>query len=600
MSTIREARKTGRAVPEPSEFNYGAHKLSHREKPCTAPKVKNPTILFHTNDAAGRRERIRATIRCDEMPKARLYVGQLEISKDGGTTVLRRRSRVVNAKKDKDKNDFVTIGIGRVNPKWKVRFRVRQDTTLCMGEWAPGTSPVPDDAREGWSLWLDPDDAETPPEVTGLTLDVDQRRSRIRWDLPDDPENADIPDLRISHVWVELWRNSIGGDLVARDRYHHGEHKAFRNVKPGTDTFHARVYTVSHTGKKSNPATTSATKNTPSTPAPPSATFEKINRRWRAIVTASTVSDTDADIVRYVIQLVHKTNHNQPGPGDKRNHGVVDGDATGDDLTEVFRGIPANHWVYVRERARDDNGRFSAWSAWTDAGKPAEAEDTEGFEPGDIKKTRKAAVPDGWLRCNGAVYPTSLYPDLFAAIGFSEPGGNGIDLFAVPDMRGRHAIGAKDSGLDLGADDGQPETNRTTGHAHNTDETETFPNADFTDGVPGFDGTGATNPSDATNENQGHTHGYGGDTTTSASSGPASGGSGTPNDLTRQGHSHQLVGFTEPRDIGHQHGHNHGSHGHGHNHGGHHHGHGHGGHKHGHGHGSQNRPHKAVHFLIKT
>jgi len=597
--SMREARKTGRQIPLPSEFNYGAHQLAHRDKPCTAPLVKNPDILFHTLDAPGRHVRIKATVRCDESPKARLYVGQLEISKDGGTTIAKRRSKLVNAKRDKDRNDFVSIDLGRVNPKWVVRFRVRQDTILCTGEWGPSTSLVPDDAREGWSDWLDPDDNETPPSVTGLTLDVDQRRSKIEWQLPDDPENVDVPDMRISHLWVELWRNSIGGQLVARDRYHHGEHKAFRNVKPGGDTFFARVYTVSHTGKKSAPASTSATRNTPSTPAAPGVSFEKINKRWRANVTATTVADTDADITRYVIQLVHKTNHAQPTVGDKRHHGLVDGDATGDDLTEVFRAIPANHWVYVRERARDDNGRLSAWSAWNDAGKPATSEDDDS-SPGDIKKTRSAVVPDGWLRCNGAVYPTALYPDLFGVIGFSEPGGNGVDQFAVPDMRGRHPIGAKDTGLDLGADDGQAVVDRSTGHGHAADNTDTAEPADNTQGFPTSDGTGGTNPSDGTGENQGHTHGYGGDITT--------GPSGTNNNLTGGGggsyptaqHTHTMLGFTDPRDVGHSHGHTHGAHGHPHGHGGHGHNHGHGVHKHQHAHDAKVRPHKAVHFLIKT
>jgi microcystin-dependent protein len=584
-------------IPQPSEFNYGAHKQAHREGPCTAPVVKNPTILFHTLDAPGRHVRIKATVRCDEMPKARLYVGQLEISTDGGTTVAKRRSKVVNAKKDKDRNEFVSIDLGRVNHKWKVRYRVRQDTILCQGAWAPSTSPVPDDAREGWSDWLDPDDNETPPAVTGLTLDVDQRRSKIEWQLPDDAENTDVPDLRISHLWVELWRNSIGGQLVARDRYHHGEHKAFRNVKPANDTFFARVYTVSHTGKKSAPASTSATRNTPSTPAPPSVSFDKTNKRWSAEVTASTVADTDADIVRYVIQLVHKTNHSQPTAGDKRSHGVVDGDGTGDDLTEIFRGIPANHFVYVRERARDDNGRLSGWSTWTDAGKPAESEDEES-SPGDIKKTRSASVPTGWLRCNGASYPTSLYPDLFAVIGYGE-GGSGPN-FNVPDMRGRHPIGAKSSGLDLGADEGDAEVNRSAGHGHATDQTDTSPDADFTLGFPDTDGTGATNPSDGTGENQGHTHNYGGDVTGGPSTFQANIAAGGAQRLATDTHTHTMAGFTDPRDVSHSHGHTHGSHPHPHGHGGHPHPHGHGFHRHQHGHDSKVRPHKAVHFLIKT
>jgi hypothetical protein len=42
----------------------------------------------------------------------------------------------------------------------------------------------------------------------------------------------------------------------------------------------------------------------------------------------------------------------------------------------------------------------------------------------------------GWLRCNGAAHPRSLYPNLFNMIGFIYGPGNGVDDFVVPDYRG--------------------------------------------------------------------------------------------------------------------------------------------------------------------
>ena len=42
------------------------------------------------------------------------------------------------------------------------------------------------------------------------------------------------------------------------------------------------------------------------------------------------------------------------------------------------------------------------------------------------------SVPDGWLACNGAVYPRSKYSRLFAAIGTTYGAGDGSTTFAIP------------------------------------------------------------------------------------------------------------------------------------------------------------------------
>ena len=67
--------------------------------------------------------------------------------------------------------------------------------------------------------------------------------------------------------------------------------------------------------------------------------------------------------------------------------------------------------------------------------------------------------PTGWLLCDGATYTSvagTTYADLFSAIGTAF-GGSGAqaanDFFAVPDLRGRHPIGAMGQGSGL--------TNRT-------------------------------------------------------------------------------------------------------------------------------------------
>lgn len=49
-----------------------------------------------------------------------------------------------------------------------------------------------------------------------------------------------------------------------------------------------------------------------------------------------------------------------------------------------------------------------------------------------------------WLICNGGLYPTADYPELFSVLG-NAYGGNGQSSFAIPDLRGRFPMGANTS-----------------------------------------------------------------------------------------------------------------------------------------------------------
>ena len=53
-------------------------------------------------------------------------------------------------------------------------------------------------------------------------------------------------------------------------------------------------------------------------------------------------------------------------------------------------------------------------------------------------------APVGWLPCDGSLYPISEYEVLFTLLGTTY-GGNGTTNFAVPDLRGRGALGAGQS-----------------------------------------------------------------------------------------------------------------------------------------------------------
>ena len=59
---------------------------------------------------------------------------------------------------------------------------------------------------------------------------------------------------------------------------------------------------------------------------------------------------------------------------------------------------------------------------------------------GEIATFAFGFAPQGWLPCNGQILPIAQYQALFALIGTTF-GGNGIQTFAVPDLRGRLAMG---------------------------------------------------------------------------------------------------------------------------------------------------------------
>lgn len=54
--------------------------------------------------------------------------------------------------------------------------------------------------------------------------------------------------------------------------------------------------------------------------------------------------------------------------------------------------------------------------------------------------------PDDYLFCNGAAVSRSIYSTLFAAIGTTYGGGNGLTSFNLPDLRGRVIAGQDDMG----------------------------------------------------------------------------------------------------------------------------------------------------------
>jgi microcystin-dependent protein len=60
---------------------------------------------------------------------------------------------------------------------------------------------------------------------------------------------------------------------------------------------------------------------------------------------------------------------------------------------------------------------------------------------GEIRMFGGSYAPEGWAMCNGQLISISESETLFALLGTTY-GGDGVTTFALPDMRGRLAIGA--------------------------------------------------------------------------------------------------------------------------------------------------------------
>lgn len=58
---------------------------------------------------------------------------------------------------------------------------------------------------------------------------------------------------------------------------------------------------------------------------------------------------------------------------------------------------------------------------------------------GEIRMFGFGRVPTGWFACDGSLYPISQYETLFVLLGTTY-GGDGVNTFAVPDLRGRAPV----------------------------------------------------------------------------------------------------------------------------------------------------------------
>jgi microcystin-dependent protein len=156
---------------------------------------------------------------------------------------------------------------------------------------------------------------------------------------------------------------------------------------------------------------------------------------------------------------------------------------------------------------------------------------------GSLMQYAGASAPSGWLLCQGQLLNITAYPNLYSAIG-TVYGGNGVTQFALPDLRGRVALGAGGS-YSLGSTGGSEThtltVNEMPSHNHTGtidavgNHTHTYQDAYFAESTGGAGpkvygtssstdtdnnfyyrtstGSYSTNPSDLTSGGSGaHTH----------------------------------------------------------------------------------------------
>src|SRR5215469_3674121 len=115
---------------------------------------------------------------------------------------------------------------------------------------------------------------------------------------------------------------------------------------------------------------------------------------------------------------------------------------------------------------------------------------------GSVVDFAGSAAPTNWLLCDGSVYTIAAYPKLYAAIGNTYPGGDGISTFAVPHCPAGAGTVSSGTGYALGSTGGA--VSQTLGMGN-------IPAHSFT--VPAHGHTaGATSPAH-THGDQGHGHG---------------------------------------------------------------------------------------------
>ena len=111
----------------------------------------------------------------------------------------------------------------------------------------------------------------------------------------------------------------------------------------------------------------------------------------------------------------------------------------------VFASVPHAFTTGETLTATNLNGNFGALDQRLTALEsllPAGTIVAFGGPPNATSDGGVPSAPSGWLLCDGSAVSRTTYAVLFAAIGINFGGGDGINTFNLPDLRGRSPIGA--------------------------------------------------------------------------------------------------------------------------------------------------------------
>lgn len=168
---------------------------------------------------------------------------------------------------------------------------------------------------------------------------------------------------------------------------------------------------------------------------------------------------------------------------------------------------------------------------------------------GEVKVWPAAAVPSGYLLCDGNPVSRAVYSELFAAIGTTHGVGDGSTTFNLPDYRGRTLVGVG-TGLTITSKDSVAEASRNAARSHAHAHTSSATSSSSTTVSIAGAYTGAW--VDATNTDHNHAgspmdHGTAANTATTGSGNRATGGAhgstATAAQAPGQAHAH---GFSDP------------------------------------------------------
>jgi microcystin-dependent protein len=134
-------------------------------------------------------------------------------------------------------------------------------------------------------------------------------------------------------------------------------------------------------------------------------------------------------------------------------------------------GLSENNILYA-----DINGNISRNQNQLQADKPVKATLSGKLisytESGMVAYFAMQTPPSGWLVCDGAVYSSDIYPDLFAAIGTTYGGVFSSKTFKVPNLQGYFIRGYDPTGsVDIDrnkAGFGVVQSDRFKQHTHQT------------------------------------------------------------------------------------------------------------------------------------